>query len=79
MDPIQSHIHTTDRIAGLVAEASAERLAAAQRRRHENEHRSHPALSHPHEAGGVRRAVGRLLIGLGSAIAGSGHGAGRPA
>ncbi len=75
MDPIQNRMNVDYRIASLRAEAAAERLAAYQRRQHLDEHAAHPTLAHRHAAPRVRGAVGRLLIGLGNAIAG-GHGAG---
>lgn len=64
MHPIQNDAHIEYRLATLVHEADAERLAAAQRRLHRGEHEAHAAT-------GLRRTVGRLLIGLGTAIAGS--------
>ena len=62
---VRSHIHS------LLEAAEAERIAAAHRRVDREEHLSHPTLDHAHARGGLRRAVGHALIGLGAAIAGS--------
>ena len=72
MHPIQQQAHVEYRRSSLAAEAAAQRLAAAQRRQHRDEHGLHPTLVHDHAAT-VRTTVGRLLIGLGTAIAGSGE------
>lgn len=68
-------IHVDHRQSSLAAEARAERLAAAQRRHHREEHDAHPGLRHAHPMTGVRGTIGRFLIGLGRTIAGSGAGA----
>ena len=80
MHPIQQQAHVEYRHRSLTAEAAAQRLAAAQRRQHRDEHGLHPTLVHDHAAS-VRTTVGRLLIGLGTAIAGFAEeaGAGRAA
>jgi hypothetical protein len=68
MDPIQNRAHVTYHLAVLTQEAESERLAAAQRR------------ARPPEPTRVRATIGRLLIGLGTAIAGTEPtGARRPA
>jgi hypothetical protein len=68
-------------IQALASEAAAERLAAAHVREHEAEHRAHPLPQHDHPTAGLRGVLGRRLIGLGTAIAGTGReaGASRPA
>ena len=59
MDPIQNHAHVAYHHAVLTQEAESERLAAAQRR------------ARPSEPARVRATIGRFLIGLGTAIAGT--------
>ncbi len=73
------HAHVQHRLQALAEEAAAQRLAASQRRLHREEHEAHPALVHDHAAGGMRGTLGRMLIGLGTAIAGSGSGVRRAA
>jgi hypothetical protein len=72
MHPIDKHANVEYRHTALAREAERERLVAAGRRHHREEHDLHPTLDHHHPAAGVRGTVGRLLIGLGTAIAGSG-------
>lgn len=83
MHPIETRVHVDYHLSLMRDEARRERLASSHRRRHMDEHAAHAELDHRHApAGGVRGAVGRLLIGLGTAIAGSAGpeaGAGRPA
>jgi hypothetical protein len=71
MHPTETRVHVAYHVASLAAEADAERLAADRRRQHRDEHDAHQYLDHEHAPAGVRGAVGRLLIGLGVAIAGS--------
>jgi hypothetical protein len=71
MDPINQHANVRHRIDALTAEAAAERLAARERRRRLAEQEFHPTLPSRHASAGVRGTVGRLLIGLGTAIAGT--------
>lgn len=83
MHPIETQVHVDYHLASLTSQARLERLASSRRRSHAGEHVAHPNLDHRHAPAGVRGAVGRLLIGLGIAIAGSAPGpeagAGRPA
>jgi hypothetical protein len=76
MLPIHQDIHVAYRVESLAGEARAQRLADAQRRSHDDEHDHHPTLVHDHAAAGVRGALGRWLIGVGTVIAGDGAEAG---
>jgi hypothetical protein len=70
MHPIHQDIHVAYRHDELTRQAAAERLATAQRQHHVEEHEAHPTLVHDHAATGMRGTVGRLLIALGTTIAG---------
>lgn len=69
--PIDQHSHVAYRLERLTADASAERVAAARRAAHRAEPRLHRRLHLARLVGAVRGRVGRLVIGLGVAIAGS--------
>jgi hypothetical protein len=69
LDPIQQQHLVHDRVARLAAEAASERLArhARHARAGHPADESDPIDAHAHT--GLRVAIGRALIGLGTAIA----------